>query len=69
MKTIKDKRLPKGYTVFLNNFEEWVVCDKYDRVAKVDNGIERYNVRASRTCEGAIEHYLNKRISQNGEVE
>ena len=67
MKTYKDSRLPKGHTVFLNNFDEYVVCNG-NRVAKVDNGIEYYNVQASRTKEGAVKHFLNNRISQ-GQVE
>jgi hypothetical protein len=60
-----DYRLPKGYAVFLNGFEEWVVIDENDKVAKVDKDS---NVRASRNFEGAIQHYLNKRVS-NGMVE
>ncbi len=63
--TFTDKRLPKGYTVFLNSFDQYVVCDKQDRVAKVDNGIEYYNVRASYTLEGAIQHFLNNRVSNS----
>ena len=66
--TFKDERLPKGYTIFLNYFDEFVICDDAGRVAKVDNGIENYNVRASATKEGAVQHFINKRIS-NGMVE
>ncbi len=65
MTTFTDKRLPKGFTIFLNSFDEYVVCDKADKVAKVDNGIEFYNVRASRNLEGAIQHFLNNRVSNS----
>ena len=59
-----DYRLPQGYGVFLNGFEEWVVIDEFGKVAQINHN----NVRASRTKEGAIQHYLNNRIS-NGQVE
>ena len=47
----KDDRLPKGYTVYHNSFDEWVVCDQYGHVAKVDN---ENNVMASRRNDGAV---------------
>lgn len=61
--TFTNSRLPKGYTIFRNSFDEYVVCDDRNRVSQVDNGIEKYNVRASYNKEVAIEHFLNNRIS------
>jgi hypothetical protein len=61
-KEFKDKRLPKGFTVYLNAFDEYVVCDASGRVAQVDN--RNNNIRASRTLNGAVEHYLAKRKSE-----
>jgi hypothetical protein len=65
LKTNKLHSAIERITVFLNGFEEWVVIDENDKVAKVDKDS---NVRASRNFEGAIQHYLNKRVS-NGMVE
>jgi len=53
-----DKRLPMGYTVFHNVFDEWVVCDEFGRVAKVDN---KNNVRASARKDEAVLNWLNKK--------
>ena len=58
--TYTDKRLPEGYTVFLNRFDEYVVCDTRDMVARIENGFEYYNTRASNTLEGAVQNFINK---------
>lgn len=54
MKTFKDSRLPKGITIFLNDFDEYVAVE-FNKVAQFENN----NIRASRTLEGAINNYLN----------
>jgi len=36
--------------------------------AQVNDGFKTYNVRASRTLEGAVQHFLNKRISNFKEM-
>lgn len=61
-KEFTDNRLPKSFTVYHNTFDEYVVCDTTGRVAKVDN--RNNNVRASRTLNGAVEHYLAGRKSE-----
>jgi hypothetical protein len=60
-KVYLDARLPKDFTVFYNDFKEFVVCNEFEVVAKV--GKNKNNVRASRTLEGAIQNYLKKRES------
>ncbi|MDD5354939.1 MAG: hypothetical protein PHY56_00120 [Candidatus Omnitrophica bacterium] len=65
-KTFKDKRLPRGITIYLNDFNEYV-ASVGERVAQIENNGRYENVRASRTLEGAIQYYLNKKISQHGE--
>jgi hypothetical protein len=53
----KDDRLPKGFTVYHNAFDEWVVCDESGRVAKIDN---ENNVAASRRNDGAVVNWQMK---------
>lgn len=66
--TFTDNRLPKGYTVFLNSFGEYVVCNEFGFVARVGNPQDRDNVQASYTLEGAIQHWL-KQTKSTGPVD
>jgi hypothetical protein len=59
----KDDRLPKGFTVYYNAFEEWVVCEPSGRVAQ----IEGKNVRASRRNDGAVVNFAMG-LKSNSEV-
>lgn len=52
---LKDKRLPQGYYVFKNNFNEYVVCQDENTVAQIDGE----NVSASIDFEKAIQYFLN----------
>lgn len=58
----KDDRLPKGYTVYFNAFDEWVVCNEFGRVAKVDG---ENNVMASRRQDGAVVNWQMKKKSDS----
>lgn len=58
MSNIKDKRLPKGVSIWLNNFKEFVAIEN-ESVAQYKNK----GISASRTLEGAILNYLNKDTS------
>ena len=62
-KILRDKRLPKGFTVFHNYFDEFVCCNPSGKVARINDK----NVRASRTKENAVIYYLNG-LTTNGEV-
>ena len=53
-KTFTDKRLPKGITIYLNDFEEYVAIE-FNRVAQICNT----NVRAGRTINEAVENYID----------
>lgn len=59
----KDDRLPKGYTVYFNAFDEWVVCDQTGRVAKIDR---ENNVAASRRQDGAVVNWQMQNKSVAG---
>ena len=50
-----DKRLPKGITIWLNDWEEYVAIE-FDKVAQFRNK----GIRASKTLEGSIQNYLTK---------
>jgi len=58
-KTIKDKRLPKGISIYLNNYEEYVAIE-FGEVARIRN----INVRAGKTVDEAVDNYL-KEINPN----
>ena len=53
-KTFTDKRLPKGITIYLNDFEEYVAIE-FNRVAQICNT----SVRAGRTINEAVENYID----------
>ncbi len=58
----KDDRLPKGFTVYYNAFEEWVVCNEFGQVAKVNKD---NNVMASRRQDGAVVNWqMGKQSNQ-----
>jgi hypothetical protein len=60
----KDDRLPKGFTVYFNAFDEWVVCNQYGRVAKVDKD---NNVASSRRQDSAVVNW-QRGIKSNSQV-
>ena len=62
-RTFKDKRLPKGVSIYLNDFSEYVAVES-GRVAQHENK----NIRASRSLEGAVQRYLNKDTTSPLEV-
>ena len=59
----KDDRLPKGFTVYLNTWEEWVVCNQFGRVAKIDS---ENNVAASRRQDGAVVNWQMQKKAAGG---
>jgi hypothetical protein len=61
-RTFTDKRLSKNISIYKNDFDEYVGVSE-GRVLRVYNGVEFYNVAASRTLEGAIQNILNERVS------
>jgi len=62
-RNFKDKRLPQGITIYLNNFEEYVAIE-FDRVAQICNT----NVRMGRTINEAVENYVDALTNKRGEV-
>ena len=54
----KSNRLPKGVSIYLNTFDEYVAVEN-DKVAQIDNK----NIRMDITLDGAINNYLNKKVS------
>lgn len=54
----KEKRLPKGVSIWLNDFDEYVAIE-YGRVAQFENK----NIRMDRTLEGAIQNYINNKVA------
>jgi len=65
MKVFKDERLPPDYKVHKNDFDEFVVINQFDRVARIIDRQGCVNVRASLTLEGSVENYLQN-IRSNG---
>ena len=54
----RDSRLPKGVNIWLNNYAEYVATEN-NKVAQFENK----NIRMDRTLEGAIQNYINKKVS------